>query len=71
MTAVGRRIFSDEQLDDAYDAYLAERAAAMVEDDPVSYPTVEFAEAYVGALRPEWVAADFREWLKRGDYDGD
>lgn len=68
---MGRRIFSDEQLDDAYDLYIEERCERMVEDDPVSYPTVEFAEAYVDALRPEWVEADFKEWLKRGDYDGD
>lgn len=63
------RVLDDDDLDDAFDAYRQECVDVMVDDDSISYPTREAAEADFDARSKERNYRGFQSWLKREDFD--
>lgn len=62
-------VLDDDDLDDAFDAYRQECVDVMVDDDRISYPTRESAEADFDARPRDRNYRGFQAWLKREDYD--
>lgn len=66
---MGRKVLDDDALDDAFDAYRDECVDSMVDDDSISYPSRESAEAAFDARPRDRKYRGFHEWLKRTETD--
>lgn len=64
-----RKVLDDDELDDAFDAYREACVDTMVDDDAISYPSRESAEADFDARPSDRNYRGFKAWLKRKEDD--